>query len=148
MRLRFLAVLGAVSVLTVAAVGQSAAPVDGPVQLEDFDASTNMLRGYPYPEANNPPGYFHRVENTQHLPATIPNPNNKYPPNPIAPCSAQMKVWNNVISRVPEGPGRANALLGVLTRLSQHQCCVDMVRDETSSPPTILSLRPDACPEG
>lgn len=146
-QLKLSAILTAVSILTVAAVGQSSSTVSGDVQMMDFEEDTNTLLGYPDTETGpGPLGWFKRVANTQHLPAVIPN--TKFPPNPVAPtavCVGQMKRWNNIVSKVPEGPGRANALLSVLVRMSQAECCATIARDESTNPAAILSIRPISC---
>jgi len=133
----------AVSVLTLAGVGNSSGSVTGVVQMMDFEKNNNTLLGYP--DYQPPLGWYKRVANTQHLPAIIPN-SRGVPPNPVAPCKAYMGVWNVIVSKVPEGPGRANALLSVLTRLSQHQCCAVLSRDESTNPATISSIQPVLCP--
>jgi len=109
----------------------------------DFEEENETLLGYP--NRLPPLGWFKRVANTAHLPATVPV---GVPPSPILPaaCSGQFRAWNNIIKRVPEGPGRANALLSVIIHMSQHQCCADIVRDTESDPATIVSIRPITCP--
>jgi len=142
-RLRLAAILSAVSVMTVAGVGNSANTVGGLVQMMDFEEETEVLLGYPNQEP--PLGWFKRVQNSAHLPATVPV---GVPPSPILPaaCSGQFRAWNSIIRKVPEGPGRANALLSVLIHMSQHQCCAEIVRDTGSEPATIVSIRPTSCP--
>ena len=142
-RLRLAAILSAVSVMTAAGVGNSANTVGGIVQMMDFEEATETLLGYPNLEP--PLGWFKRVANSAHLPATVPVGT---PPNPIIPaaCAGQFHAWNNIVRRTPEGPGRANALLGVLIHMAQHQCCAEIVRDTESDPATILSIRPTTCP--
>src|SRR4029079_7718307 len=130
-RFRLPAILTAVSVLTVAGVGSSASTVGGMVEIMDFEAENNTLLGYP--EGTPPLGWFKRVENTAHLPAVVPV---GLPPSPIMPaaCKGQFQAWNRVIEKTAEGPGRANALLGILTHMAQHNCCAVIDRDENEDP--------------
>jgi len=139
--LKLSAVLAAVGVLTLAAVGNSAPNKQAVIKMMDFVRSENTLVGYPGTEIN--PGYFKRLEATLHLPG-VGGPN--YPPNP---CNARISVYNKILANVPEGPGRMNATLSVLTNLARSNCCVDTVYDgsvdATKEPAGIVSLRPVAC---
>jgi len=141
-RLRLPAILIAVSALTAAGVGNSSNHASGLVQMMDFEEENETLLGYP--DRQPPLGWFKRVANTAHLPASVPVGT---PPNPILPaaCSGQFRAWNNVIKRTPEGPGRANALLSIIIHMAQHQCCAEIVRDTDSDPQTIISIRPTTC---
>lgn len=139
--LKLPALLIAVGTLTIAAVGNSAPPKHAVVKMQDFLRSENTIVGYAGTEIA--PGYFKRVANTVHLPG-IGGPN--YPPNP---CNAHISVYNKIIQNVPEGPGRLNATLSVLSNMARSQCCLDTVYDgsvdATQEPAAIESLRPVAC---
>ncbi len=146
--MKLTAVLAAVSALTLAGVGNSATPVAGLVEAQDFVSDADTLVGYPN---FVPIGYYHRIAQTIHLPAVIP-PNPNHPPNPNRPvCRALGQVWNIILKKVPEGPGRLNALTSVLNAMSSRQCCFDVTRDESAGTPTldnpapIMSIRPIAC---
>ncbi|MCC6665054.1 MAG: hypothetical protein IT375_14990 [Polyangiaceae bacterium] len=137
--LKISALLVASSVMTLAAVGNSEETKFARVKLSDFVRESNTLVGaVPGTEIN--PGYFKRLENTTHLPG-IGGPN--YPPNP---CNAHISVYNKIITKVPEGPGRLNATLSVLTNLARSSCCVDTQwTGDATSEASVLQLRPVAC---
>ncbi|MBI3206738.1 MAG: hypothetical protein HYZ29_34705 [Myxococcales bacterium] len=137
--LKISALLVATSVMTLAAVGNSEETKFARVKLSDFVRDTNTMVGaVPGTEIN--PGYFKRVEATLHLPG-IGGPN--YPPNP---CNAHISVYNKIIDKVPEGPGRMNATLSVLTNLARSSCCVDTsYTGDAASEASVLVLRPVAC---
>lgn len=139
--LKISALLTVVGVMTIAAVGNSAANKHARVKMMDFDRKSDTLAGFAGTEISM--GYFKRLENTAHLPG-IGGPN--YPPNP---CNAHISVYNKILSQVPEGPGRLNATLSVLTNMARKQCCVDTTWDgsvdETQDAAPVISLRPVAC---
>lgn len=139
--LKVTALLAAVGVLTLAAVGSSAPNKQAIVKLQDMLRKENTLVGYPGTEIA--PGYFKRLENTEHLPG-VGGPN--YPPNP---CNAHISVYNKILQNVPPGPGRMNATLSVLTNMARASCCVDTVYDGSvdpaQEPAAVVSLRPVAC---
>lgn len=139
--LKLTALLTAVGVLTVAGVGSSASQKQAVVKLQDFVRKENTMIGYPGTEIS--PGYFKRLENTVHLPG-IGGPN--YPPNP---CNAHISVYNKILQNVPEGPGRLNATLSVLTSMARSNCCVDTTYDGSvdpaQEPAAVYSVRPVAC---
>jgi hypothetical protein len=139
--LKISALLSVVGVMTIAGVGNSAPNKAARVRMMDFDGKAETLAGYP--GAGAALGYFRRLQNTAHLPG-VGGP--MYPPNP---CNPLISIYNKIITKVPEGPGRRIATRAVLGAMARRQCCVDTVWDgsvdETQDAAPTFSLRPVAC---
>jgi hypothetical protein len=133
-RFRLAALLTVVSILTMSGVGGSAGPVNGNVTLMDFEQNQQTLLGYPWGQP--PLGWYKRTSATAHVLAVL-NPN--APPNP---CKALSQVWNLVITKVPAGKARDNALRVVLRAMAKKECRADISRDETQNPAPINQIRP------
>jgi hypothetical protein len=133
-RFRLAALLAVVSVLTMSGVGGSSGPTNGNVTMMDFEQNQQTLLGYPWGQP--PLGWYKRTQATAHLLAII-NPN--VPPNPCRPLS---QIWNLVITKVPPGKPRDNALRVLIRAMAQNSCRADITRDETQNPAPINQIRP------
>lgn len=128
------ALLVAVSVLTLSGVGGSAGPVKGNVTMMEFEQNHQTLLGYPWGQP--PLGWYKRTQATAHVLAAI-NPN--LPPNP---CKALGQVWNIILTKVPAGKPRDNALRVILRAMAKNECRADITRDETQNPAPINQIQP------
>ena len=134
---QFLAVLAAVVLVGSRAQAQTSDQTIR-VGMRAFDEQTDTIAGIDLDSEEGGLGFFMRVANTEHLPVII-NPN-----APPGPCIAKARQWNNILDQVPEGSGRRNALLSVLTTMAMLQCSVSVTVDTTDQPGAhdILTIRP------
>lgn len=133
-RFRLAALLTVVGILTMSGVGGSAGPVNGNVTLMDFEQNQQTLLGYPW---GQPPLGWYKRTNATALVLAIINPN--VPPNP---CKALSQVWNIVLTKIPPGKARDNAVRVVLRAMAKQECRADISRDETQNPAPINQLKP------
>ena len=134
-RFKLVAMLAAVSVFTLAGVGNSASFTAGNVKLMDFDTASDMVGGLP---ANaSAIAYWKRTENTANLPAVVGPPT-----VPPSPCLPLRKVWNIIRTKVPGGTEQSRALTAVLRQMTKFECNADITRDENQSPPAIIDISP------
>lgn len=133
-RFQLAALLTVVSILTMSGVGGSAGPVNGNVTLMDFEQNQQTLLGYPWGQP--PLGWYKRTNSTALLLAII-NPN--APPNP---CKALGQVWNVVLTKVPPGKARDNAVRVLLRAMAKNECRADISRDEAQNPAPINQIKP------
>lgn len=135
MRIKLVAVLAAVSAITIAGVGNSAGYTGGGVKLMDFDQVSEMVGGLP---ANaSAIAYWKRTDNTANLPAVVGPP--AHPPSPCVPLG---KVWNIILTKVKNPAAQRIALTAVLRQMTKFECNADITRDENQSPPAIIDIRP------
>jgi hypothetical protein len=108
--------------------------VGGPVQPMDYDVTTDILLGLP--NGAPPLSSFLRDPLTADLPADI----SSYPPDP---CNGIAQVWNAVLSNPSIGFWQRRQFEDVvLSVLATNQCPAQVVRDESVSPPVIMSIQP------
>jgi hypothetical protein len=133
-QLKLWALLLSVSVLTIAAVGNSAPFTHGNVTLMDFENKTDTLLGYP--NGTPPLGWYQRTDKTANLAAVIT------PQLPPSPCKALSVVWNIVITKVPEGTARRAATRSILRAMTRHDCRANITRDESANPAAVIDISP------
>jgi hypothetical protein len=110
----------------------------GPVQTMDYDVTTDILLGLP--NGSPPLSSFQRDPLTVDLAANIA----AYPTDP---CDGIAQVWNAVLTDTAMSHHerrRVEAL--VIQIMATNQCAAQIVRDESTSPPTIVSFEPIPAP--
>jgi hypothetical protein len=144
-------------VLTSAGSGLTKKPnTNGPVQELDYDVTTDVVLGLP--NGASPLSSFQGA-----LAKGVAQPANlvKYPP---VPCAGVAAVWNAILAEKTKhgghgdhGDGDGNGdgehgcsssdaqrtALGItLQVMATYQCSLQIVRDESTNPPTIVSITP------
>jgi hypothetical protein len=123
-------------VLTIAGIGFSKKPpVSGPVQQMDYDVTTDIVLGMPN---GLPP--LTSFQGALHKDVALAADLSTFPPNPCAGIAA---VWNGIIADVSmHEHARKEALIIVLQTMATNECPAQIVRDESVSPPKIVSITP------
>lgn len=142
-------------VLTIAGAGFSKKPpVKGPVQEMDYDVTTDVVLGLPNGVA--PVGSFQGALATG---VALPADLSTFPPDP---CFGVATMWNAILATpAPSGHHRGGhgdhgdhhntcdaadaqraALSTALQVMGTYQCALQIVRDESTSPPTVVSITP------
>ncbi len=130
-------------VLTVAGASFSKGPTtSGPVQEMDYDVTTDVLLGMPN---GAPPltSFYGALKDDVATAADLGN-FALYPPSP---CAGTAGVWNAILADPKmHHHERRMALALVLNVMAADTCEVQIVRDESTSPPTIVSITPIPVP--
>jgi hypothetical protein len=125
-------------VLTFAAATFSKGPpTTGPVQEMDYDVTTDIILGMP----NGAPPLT-SFQGALHHGVALPADLSLYPPSP---CAGTAAVWNDVLSAKHLHGWDQREFLGiVLQAMAAQECALQIVRDESTTPPTIVSITPIA----
>ena len=140
-------------VLTSAGSGLTKKPnTDGPVQEMDYDVTTDVVLGLP--NGASPLSSFQGA-----LTKGVAQPANlvAFPPTP---CAGVAAVWNAILAeKTKRGHGEGDhgndgehgcssgaqqrQTLGLtLQVMATYQCSLQIVRDDSTNPPTIVSITP------
>jgi hypothetical protein len=110
-------------------------PTPEQIQATDFDPQDNQLAGFGARPTGQILNFYTHVQHTRHLISLGDNGTVIHPPSP---CRRLTHVWNFAIRRhLPH-----SIQLVLLQRLAERQCFMDVTSDETTSPPTLLSVQP------
>ncbi len=123
-------------VLTIAGIGfTKPPPVSGPVQAMDYDQTTDIILGLP---SGSPP--LQSFQGALADGAALPGVLSTFPPSP---CAGTAAVWNGVLEdKKIHHHARKEALTVVLQVMATNECSLQIVRDISTTPPTIISLTP------
>jgi hypothetical protein len=110
----------------------------GPVQEMDYDVTSDILLGLP---GGAPPlSSFQRDPLTVDLAGII----STFPPDP---CNGITQVWNAVLAdKFMSRFERRRVESLVLQVMATNQCAAQIVRDESVSPPVVISFQPIPAP--
>jgi hypothetical protein len=124
-------------VLTISGIALSGPPaVTGPVQQMDYDVTTDVLLGMP----NGLPPLTSFQGALGWRVALLPADLSTFPPNP---CAGVAAVWNGILAdRGLRWGSRREALRIALEVMATNECPAQIVRDESTTPPTIVSITP------
>jgi hypothetical protein len=135
----FLRCAASVVVLTIAATGfshhPSPPPASAPVQELSYDVPTDVVLGLPN-GLSPASSYQGALKKGEALAADI----SSYPPSP---CRGAAEVWNGILADTSlHGHARREALSIVLNVMGAETCGLQVVYDESTTPPTVVSLTP------
>jgi hypothetical protein len=110
-------------------------PAPEQIQATDFDTQDSQLAGFQTRPAGRVLAFFSHARTTQHLVSVGDNGTVIHPPSP---CRGLTLVWNFAITRnLPR-----SIRMVLLQRMAERQCFMDVTTDETTTPPTLISVRP------
>ena len=125
-------------VLTSAGSGLTKKPnVTGPVQEMNYDETTDIILGLPNGVAPVISFQGATVKNVPQ-PADLPS----YVPYPPTPCFGAAQIWNGILGAGLHRKAEREALVLVLQVMATDQCGLQIVRDTSTNPPTIVSITP------
>ena len=122
-------------VLTSAGSGLTKKPnVSGHVETVDYEVASDTLIGIPKGS-----GLASSFQGATVKSVPQPGDLSTFPPDP---CFGVATVWNGILAAKLHGKAEREALIVTLQAMATNSCALEIVRDTSTSPPTIISITP------
>jgi hypothetical protein len=132
-------VVSAIVLTFAAATFSKGPPTTGPVQEMDYDVTTDVILGMP----NGAPP-LSSFQGALRFGVALPADLSTFPPSP---CAGTAAVWNAALEIKHKHWWDRQQFLGiVLQAMATDECALQIVRDESTTPPTVVSIQPIPAP--